>query len=107
CSDIMTIRATQKKMMSNPVTSTEPGKKALSSGVSCGQPSVENGHSAEENHVSSTSSSCRRVSLPDSALASSRLYATVTLPSSSYQAGIRCPHHNCREIHQSWIFSSH
>ena len=25
--------------------------------------------------------------------------------SKSYQAGIRCPHHNCRLIHQSWMFS--
>ena len=54
----MIIRATQKKMMSKPVTSTEEGRNACSSGVSSGQPSVEWHHSADENHVSSTSSSC-------------------------------------------------
>ena len=53
------MRATQKKMMSKPVTSTEVGRKVASSGVLSGQPRVENGHSAEENQVSSTSSSWR------------------------------------------------
>ena len=57
CVVIMTMRATQKKMMSKPVTSTDEGRKCFSSGVSFGQPSDENGTSADENHVSSTSSS--------------------------------------------------
>ena len=34
----MIIRATQKKMMSKPVTSTDDGRKVRSSGVSAGQP---------------------------------------------------------------------
>ena len=48
---------TQNEIMSYPVTSTSVGKKRFRSSVSCGQPSVENGQSADENHVSSTSSS--------------------------------------------------
>lgn len=54
---IIIMRATQKKMISYPVTKTLDGRKALSSSVSDYQPSVENGTSAEENHVSNTSSS--------------------------------------------------
>ena len=63
CLVIITMRATQKKMMSKPVTSTEDGRycftKAFcaSNGLPSSQSSVENGHSAEENQVSSTSSS--------------------------------------------------
>ena len=56
----MIIRATQKKMMSKPVTSTDDGRKVSSSFVASGQPSVEWHHSADENHVSSTSSSCTK-----------------------------------------------
>ena len=55
----MIIRATQKNMMSNPVTSTEEGKKASRSLVFSGQPSEVKGTSAEENQVSRTSSSRR------------------------------------------------
>ena len=58
----MIIRATQKKMMSKPVTSTVDGRKSDISFVCSGQPSVENGTSADEYQVSSTSSS--RVSAP-------------------------------------------
>ncbi len=58
-SPIITIRATHKKMMSRAVESTSVGYQARISGVSSGQPSVANGQSAEENHVSSTSSSRR------------------------------------------------
>lgn len=57
CTVIITMRATQKKMMSKPVTSTEDGMNNFRSGVSSGQPKVEKGTSAEENQVSSTSSS--------------------------------------------------
>ena len=53
----MIMRATQKKMMSKPVTSTDDGRNVRSSRVSSGQPSVEWHHSADENHVSSTSGS--------------------------------------------------
>ena len=54
---IMIIRATQKKMMSKPVMSTDEGRKSSRSDVFSGQPSEVNGTSAEENHVSRTSSS--------------------------------------------------
>src|SRR3989304_4693250 len=70
CLVIITMRATQKKMMSKPVTSTEEGRYISSAGLDfCGysgvQSSVENGHSAEEYQVSSTSGS--RVSTPGGA----------------------------------------
>ena len=55
----MIMRTTQKKMMSKPVISTELGRNVRNSGVCCGQPSVEWHQSADENQVSSTSSSCR------------------------------------------------
>ena len=67
----MIIRATQKKMMSKPVTSTEVGRRVwkprspMASGF--GQPSVLCDHSAEENQVSSTSLS--RVSTTSAASA--------------------------------------
>ena len=62
-SEVMTMRATQRKMMSRAVESTSVGKKALSSGASVsGQPSVANGHSAELNQVSRTSDSCSQPS---------------------------------------------
>ena len=54
---IITIRATQKKMMSKPVTNTDEGRKCLIAGVSSGQPSELKGTSAELNQVSSTSGS--------------------------------------------------
>src|SRR5687768_11796663 len=100
------MRATQKKMMSKPVTSTLLGTKALNrshsaarSVVSPGQPRVENGHSAEENHVSSTSSSWRNaptggVVACERASASSS--PTKMLPASSDQAGMRWPHQSWR-----------
>jgi hypothetical protein len=57
---VMIIRATQKKMMSKPVTSTDEGRNVRSSFVSAGHPSVEWHHSADENQVSSTSGSCSK-----------------------------------------------
>ena len=57
---VMIIRATQKKMMSKPVTSTDDGRKVSSSFVFAGQPSVEWHHSADENQVSRTSWSCSK-----------------------------------------------
>ena len=53
----MSIRASQRKMIPRSVELTSFGYQARSSGVSSGQPSVANGQSCEENHVSSTSSS--------------------------------------------------
>src|SRR5471032_907875 len=103
----MTMRATQKKMMSKPVTSTDDGRKALMSGVSSGQPMVENGISADENQVSSTSASRRSAPVEPAAAAlasaSASVLATKMLPCSSYQAGIWWPHHNWREMHQSYV----
>ncbi len=62
---IIIIRATQKKMMSKPVIRTLVGYSVVSSGVLSGHPRVENGHNAEENHVSRTSSSWRRAVFAD------------------------------------------
>ena len=58
----MIIRATQKKMMSKPVTSTVEGRNRSCSTVLAGQPTVENGNCEAEYQVSSTSSS--RVNSP-------------------------------------------
>jgi hypothetical protein len=62
CRVIITMRATQKKMMSKPVTSTDGGQVEIERRIRLlrvvgVQSSVENGHSADENQVSSTSSS--------------------------------------------------
>src|SRR5258706_14906457 len=104
----MIMRTTQKKMISKPVISTDEGRKVRNSGVSSGQPSVEWHQSAEENQVSSTSSSWRSApaGLPALRPASSALRATKTFPASSYHAGIRCPHQSWREMHQSCTFAS-
>ena len=59
---IMIIRATQKKIISKPVTRTLVGLKFFSASVCSGQPWVEKVQSAEENQVSRTSSSCRNTS---------------------------------------------
>ena len=58
--------------------------------------------------MSSTSSSCTRGSSRPyfaraSACASASSNPTNTLPSGPYQAGIRCPHQSCREMHQGWM----
>ena len=62
--------------------------------------------------MSSTSSSRRRAtSAPYFAAAPARasalVSATKTAPSGPYQAGIWCPHHNCREMHQGWMLRIH
>src|SRR5216110_1096994 len=101
------MRATQKKMMSLPVTSTEEGRNTSRSLVFSGQPSEENGTRAEENHVSRTSGSRRRDFCFAICRASFSLRATKILPCSSYHAGIWWPHQSWREMHQSWMFSSH
>src|SRR5690606_37141097 len=62
---------------------------------------VENGHSAEENHVSSTSDSCV---YPLGACSSGP--TQTTSPSGPYQIGIVCPHHSWREMHQSGMSST-
>jgi hypothetical protein len=66
---------------------------------------VENGHSAEENHVSSTSSS-RRSAPPHFGQPSRSSRETWTEPSASqYHAGMRCPHQSWREMHQGRMLS--
>src|SRR5690606_36160069 len=91
------IRATQKKMMSYPVTRMSVGKKYLRSSVSSGQPMVEKGQSADENQVSSTSSSwC--TGPPHLVHLSGAVRATMISPQSSqYHAGILWPHQSCLE----------
>ena len=81
---VMIMRATQKKMMSKPVTSTLDGRNvarwgfAASAFASPVQPSVEWHQSAEENQVSSTSSSRSRLtgSRPSLACACARAAAS-------------------------------
>ena len=103
----MAMRATQKKMMSKPVTSTEVGYHVRSSTVSSGQPSVEKGHRPEENHVSSTSGSWR-TGPPQLGHAVRSVRETCTEPSRSQcHAGMRCPHQSCREMHHGRMFSIH
>src|ERR1700675_4679916 len=69
---------------------------------------VENGHSAELNHVSSTSGSC--VSWPEPHFAHFDGVSRATMISlqwPQYQAGIRCPHQSWREMHQSRMLRIH
>ena len=70
--------------------------------MSSGQPSVEQGHSAEENQVSSTSGSWRQ---PSPGGCSPGPVQT-TSPRGPYQTGIRWPHHNWRLMHQSCMLST-
>src|SRR6202012_2738165 len=95
------ILATQKNRMSYAVMSTLVGEKSRRSAVSSGQPSVENGHSAEENQVSRTSGSCVQ---PAGAVSSGPTQRAS--PSGPYQTGIRCPHQSWREMHQSCMSST-
>ncbi len=65
--------------------------------MSSGQPSVANGHSADENHVSSTSGSRTSSREPHSAHASGSVSAHVTCPSGQYQIGSWWPHQSWRD----------
>jgi hypothetical protein len=71
--------------------------------VSSGQPSVENGHSPEENQVSSTSSSWLQ---PSPEGGSSSGPTQTVWPSGPYQTGMRCPHQSWRLMHQSCMWST-
>src|SRR5580658_4510210 len=67
---------------------------------------VENGHRLELNQVSRTSGSC---SMPDDPQwehfwGASRA-TVISRQFAQCQAGMRCPHHSCREMHQSRMFS--
>jgi hypothetical protein len=107
CRPIIIIRATQKKMMSKPVTAPRSCSSVSSSIVPVGQPSVENGQSAEENQVSRTSgsrrrSTCRRSAARASASASScgdkdRAVRHHTRPGSGgpTRAGAKCTRAGC------------
>ncbi len=62
--------------------------------------------------MSSTSSSWRSATARPccfvaAAWASASLRATKMLPSASYHAGMRCPHHSWRLMHQSWMLFIH
>mmetsp|Transcript_16626 Transcript_16626/g.55880 ORF Transcript_16626/g.55880 Transcript_16626/m.55880 type:complete len:268 (+) Transcript_16626:969-1772(+) len=127
----MTMRATQKKRMSWPVSRRVVGchPAFMSRASSSGHPRHEKGKRPEENHVSSTSSSRARRAAPESSSAprprasrasrsaSASQRATMGSPSdtsspsaplrTTYHAGMRWPHQSCRDTHQSWMFSSH
>src|SRR4030042_3114109 len=69
---------------------------------------VEKGQRAELNQVSRPSVSGRSAPEPPPGHDRGVSLATITsLQASQYQAGIRCPHQICLEIHQSRIFSIH
>src|SRR5262249_42790224 len=70
-------------------------------------PKTENGQSCDENQVSRTSGSCSRPFEPQVGQAEGSSSATVTWPFSQVNAGMRCPHQSCREMHQSWMFRIH
>src|SRR5579883_3418789 len=100
---IMIMRATQKKRMSKPVISSDVGYNTSRSRVASGQPRAVNGSSAEENQVSSTSVSCSRFAPPHFEQLAGASRATINPPHAQRHAGMRCPHHNCRDMHQSWM----
>ena len=81
------IRFSQRRMISRAVVFSVPGYQASSSGVCSGQPRIANGQSADENHVSRTSS--LRVSSvePHSAHASGSVSSTVRCPSRHSHTG--------------------
>ena len=103
---IIIMRATQKNRMSKPVTSTEVGYQRRRSLVSSGQPMVEKGHRADENHVSSTSSSCLSAPPHLGHTAGASSATTISPQDSQFQAGMRWPHHIWRLMHQSRMLSS-
>lgn len=124
CNEVITIRATQKKIISCPVSINEVGKKRCISLVLAGQPSVEYGHNAELNQVSNTSGSCSNFAVYTCyfaksnfaiALVCASLRSRATIQGSGWEsgigpctlyAGIRCPHHSCRDTHHGLMFSS-
>ena len=71
--------------------------------VCSGQPSVENGHSPEENQVSSTSVVLAPARAGGGSLVAGR--RTTVSPSGPYQTGMRWPHQSWREMHQSRMLS--
>src|SRR4051794_29603502 len=102
---IIIIRAHQRLMISRAVELTWVGWNVRRSSVSSGQPSVANGHSADENQVSSTSGS-RSSSLPpqDGQLVGS-CSSTMVSPHEQYQTGSWWPHQSWRDTHHGRIAS--
>ena len=83
--------ATQKKMISWPVSRREPGKKAARSSVLLGQPSTEKGKRPEENQVSRTSGSCSSSTSASGTLnlAAALLFASASLrPETQYASSV-------------------
>ncbi len=71
-----------------------------------GHPNTLTGSSPDENHVSRTSVSCVISADPQCPHLSGSCRATVILwHALQCHAGMRWPHHSCREMHQSWMFS--
>ena len=81
------IRFSQSRMISRAVVFNVPGYHARSSGVSSGQPRMAKGQSADENHVSSTSSLRVSSDDPHSAQRSGSVSSTVKWPSGHSQTG--------------------
>src|SRR5258707_7294483 len=73
-----------------------------------GHPNTDTGSRQEENQVSSTSVSCVIWSEPQCAQLVGSWRATVILwQTAQCHAGMRWPHHSCREMHQSWMLRIH
>jgi hypothetical protein len=110
CLVIMIIRATQKKMMSWPVTSTLLGRNRSCSMVWAGQPRVEKGtRAAAVPGVQHVGVAGQRAAVAGGvALARASLRCgDEQLAAVPYQAGIWWPHHSWRLMHQSWMFFIH
>ena len=91
-SEHITIRATQKKRMSCPVSSSVVGCHACrSAAFSSGHPSVENGKRPEENHVSRTSSSCTTDTSDGAHLCASAAIATAASADAATTGGLSTP----------------
>ncbi|OQA84560.1 MAG: hypothetical protein BWY28_02882 [bacterium ADurb.Bin236] len=72
-----------------------------------GQPRVDSGHSPELNHVSSTSLCWAKSFEPHFGHASMSSIEHERVPQEPQShTGIRWPHHNCLDMHQSRMFSS-
>src|SRR5208337_930592 len=100
----MIMRATQKNRISYAVFCLKKKKKTSASRVFSGQPNVVKGNRPEENQVSSTSVSCSSFAEPHFGHLAGVSRATITSSQSPQcHTGIRCPHHSCREIVQSWM----
>src|SRR3989344_5725038 len=96
---IKIMRISQRYKISYPIVIHCVGWNVARSLVFSGQPSVENVHEPELNHVSSVSGSCSQPS-PCGAL------VPTCISSPLYHTGMRCPHQSWRDKHQSCNFST-